>query len=82
MAKSMKEFSPVLADGKLFQSVTLERFEGQVHSAYYFVRANDVLRFEVLEKDVTDWTDPKLNILKLPEHQALLAMLATIQSAQ
>lgn len=77
-AQSMKEFAPVLINGKTFYSVVLERFEGQIHSAYYLPRANDVLRFEVLEKDV-DWTNPKLVVTDLPEHKALLQMLATLQ---
>jgi hypothetical protein len=76
---SMKEFTPVLINGKTYQSVVLERFEGQVHSAYYLVRATDVLTFEVLEKDV-DWTNPKLVVGNLPEHKALQLLLATLQT--
>lgn len=79
-AKSMKEFSPVLVNGKTFQRVVLERFEGQVHSAYYLVRAADVLRFEVLEKDVEGWTNPKLKVDDLPEHKALQTLLTSLQS--
>lgn len=79
MAQSMKEFKPVIINGKTFQTVVLERFEGQVHSAYYLTRANDVLKFEVLEKDV-DWTNPKLVVENLPEHKALQALLMTLQS--
>ena len=77
--KSMKEFKPVLINGTTYQSVVLERFEGQVHSAYYVVRATDVLKFEVLEKDV-DWTNPKLVVSELPEHKALQGLLATLVS--
>ncbi len=76
---NMKEFSPVLINGRTYQSITLERFEGQVHSAYYLVRATDVLKFEVLEKDVY-WTNPKLVVGNLPEHKALQALLATLQT--
>lgn len=78
-AESMKEFTPVLISGNTYQSVVLERFEGQIHSAYYLVRASDVLKFEVLEKDV-DWTNPKLVLEELPEHKALRALLMTLQS--
>ncbi len=67
-------------NGKTYQSVVLERFEGQVHSAYYLARASDVLRFEVLEKDVADWSDSKLVVSNLPEHKALLSLLATLQT--
>lgn len=79
MAKSMKEFKPVIINGKTFQTAVLERFEGQVHSAYYLVRVHDVLRLEILEKDV-DWTNPKLVTENLPEHKALQALLMTLQS--
>lgn len=79
MAESMTEFTPVIANGRTYQSVVLERFEGQVHSAYYLVRDADVLRFEIVEQDV-DWTNPDLKVERLPEHQALLALLASVQS--
>ncbi len=77
--KTIKDFKPVLINGQTFNALVLERFEGQVHSAYYLVRTNDVLKFEVLEKDV-DWTNPKLVVEELPEHQALLKMLGTLQA--
>lgn len=78
-AKSMSEFKQKTIQGKTFYGVVVERFEGQIHSLYYLPRATDVLRFEVLEKDV-DWTNPKLVVEDLPEHKALLQMLATLQS--
>lgn len=77
--KSLSEFSPKLIQGKTFYCVTLERFEGQIHTACYLPRAADVLRFEVLEKDVVDWTNPKLVVDTLPEHKAFYGMLATVQ---
>jgi len=80
MATSMKEFKPVIINGKTYQTTVIERFEGQVHSAYYLVRATDVLKFEVLEKDVNDWMEPTLKVEQLPEHKALQALLATLQS--
>ena len=76
--KSMSEFKTKIVGGKTFYCATLERFEGQVHTACYLPRAADVLRFEVLEKDV-DWTNPKLDIDALPEHQAFYGMLGTLQ---
>lgn len=78
---SMKEFTPVIIAGRTYQGVVLERFEGQVHSAYYLVRTNDVVKFEILEKDV-DWTNPKLVVNELPEHKALSSLLATLQSPE
>lgn len=76
------DLKTVTISGKTFQSIVVERFEGQVHSVYYLPRAHDVLRFEVLERDVTSWTDPKLNVSALPEHRAFLAMLGTLQVTQ
>lgn len=77
---SMKEFKPVVINGKTYQTAVLERFEGQVHSAYYLVREKDVLKFEILEKDVQNWTDAKLKVEDLPEHKALQALLTSLQS--
>lgn len=76
---SLAEFKTKLIQGRTFYCITLERFEGQVHTACYLPRATDVLRFELLEKDV-DWTNPNLNIDALPEHTAFYKMLATVQT--
>ncbi len=76
--KSLSEFKTKLIQGRTFYCLTLERFEGQVHTACYLPRSADVLRFEVLEKDV-DWTNPKLIVDTLPEHTAFYGMLATLQ---
>lgn len=78
-AENTDKFEPVLINGRTFQHVVIERFEGQVVSAYYLPRANDVLRFDVMERDVTNWTDSGLKIESLPQHKALLQMLATLQ---
>lgn len=79
-AKSMKQFTPVVINGNTFQSVVTERFEGQVVSAYYLVREKDVLKFQVMERNVTDWMNAKLDTASLPEHKALLQMLTTLES--
>ena len=79
LAKSMSEFKTVTIAGRAFQMITVERFEAQVHTLYYLPRANDVLRFEVLERNVTNWTDPNLSLDALPQHAALLRMLGTLQ---
>ncbi|MDB5245109.1 MAG: hypothetical protein JWN90_214 [Parcubacteria group bacterium] len=78
--KTMEEFKPLIINGKTFQTIVVERFEGQVHSLYYLPRDHDVLRFEVLEHNVTNWTDPKLDITTLPDHAALITMLGTLQA--
>lgn len=76
--ESMDAFETVTIGGKTFASIVIERFEAQVHSAYYLVRANDVLRFDVLERNVVDWMEPTLSIKNLPEHAAFLEMLRTM----
>ena len=79
-ATDMSKFAIKIINGRTFRATTIERFEGQVTSAYYLPRANDVLRFDVVERDVTNWTDPNLVIDSLPEHAALIKMLAGIQT--
>lgn len=76
---AMSEFKAKVIQGKTYSCMTVERFEGQVHTVCYLARANDVLRFEVLEKDV-DWTNPTLVVDSLPEHLALYQMLTTAQT--
>lgn len=78
--ESMDEFKPVLINGKTFHSFVADRFEAQVVSYYYLPRPTDVLRFEVTERDVTDWMNADLVESNLPEHQALLKMLSTLQT--
>lgn len=77
--KDMKEFKPVLINGRAFQSIGIERFEGQVASAYYLVRDSDILRFDIREQNVEEWMNPSLVVSSLPEHKALLTMLATLE---
>lgn len=79
LATSTSAFRMAVIRGRTFYVITIERFEGQVDTAYYLLRTNDVLRFDVIEKDVTNWTDPNLNIPTLPEHQSFLQMLGTLQ---
>lgn len=78
-AADFSKFGNVLVNGKTFRSTVIERFEGQVHSAYYLVRLADVLKFEITEHDVMSWTDSSLEVESLPEHKAFLSMLATLQ---
>jgi len=79
-AEDFERFDTVLINGKTFRSTVIERFEAQVYSSYFLARATDVVRFDVLEHDVTEWTNPDLVVSELPEHQALLEMLATLQT--
>lgn len=77
-AEDFSRFETSLINGREFRSTVIERFEGIVHSAYFLARADDVIRFEVIEHDVADWTDPELVVENLPEHKSLLQMLSTI----
>ena len=77
-AEDFSRFVTKIIDGKTFRSTVIERFEGQVASSYFLVRENEVLRFDILEQNV-DWTNPDLVIDALPEHQALVRMLETLE---
>ena len=79
--ENMQDFGFATVAGRTFRTITVERFEAQVHTLYYLPRATDVLRFEVLERDVTEWTNPTLDIMTLPEHAGFLKMLETLQGA-
>ncbi len=81
-ATDFSRFGNMIVNGKTFRSTVIERFEGQIHSAYYLVRANDVLKFEITEHDVLGWTDSNLVVEDLSEHKALLTMLGTLQVGQ
>lgn len=79
--EDMTAFSPRIVGSRTFLAIVIERFEAQVHSAYYLPREHDVLVFEVVERDVTDWMEPGLIVDNLPQHQILLRMLATLDVA-
>ncbi len=78
--KAMTEFKPVIINGKTYQMIVVERFEAMVHVEYYLPRQNDVLRFEGIQHDVKNWTDPALNVRSLSTIAALETMLGTVQS--
>lgn len=77
-AESMQDFTPVIINGRTFQKVTIERFEGYVRTHYYLPRAGDVLRFEAIDAGV-DWTNPDLVIDTLPAQQAMMGLLSSLQ---
>lgn len=77
---SMSEFKPVIINGKTYQMIVVERFEAIVHVVYYLPRGKDVVRFEALERDVLNWTDPALDVRTLQTVAALESLLATVQS--
>jgi hypothetical protein len=78
--KTMNEFTPVIINGKTYQTIVVERFEAQVHVLYYLPRENDVLRFEAIQHNVENWTDSKLSIRSLATVAALETMLTTLTS--
>jgi hypothetical protein len=59
---------------------SLERFEGQINTAYYLVRARDLIRFDAIDSGVSNWTDPSLDTAKLPAHRALVRLLTTLEA--
>lgn len=59
--------------------VTIERFEGVIDTAYYLARATDVLRFDAIDREVVNWTDPNLDTSILLAHVALRELLLTLQ---
>ena len=62
-----------------FTVAAIGRFEGVVDTAYYLVRGSDVLRFDAVDQNVTNWTDSQLDTASLPAHVALRQMLGTLQ---
>ncbi|MES2931762.1 MAG: hypothetical protein V4682_03690 [Patescibacteria group bacterium] len=79
-AEDFSQFRDLSVNGKTFRETTIERFEALVHSSYFLVRENDVLRFDITEHDVTSWMEPGLVIAQLPEHAAFLGTLRTLQT--
>src|SRR5207244_1671503 len=54
-------FSSTVLGNHRFTVVSIQRFEGVVETAYYLARANDVLRFDAVDMNVTSWTDSNLD---------------------
>jgi len=72
-------FSSVVLGNNRFTEVQISRFEGVVDTAYYFVRENDILRFDAIDTGVTNWTETRLDTTTLPANVALRGMLGTLQ---
>lgn len=79
MHPKASEFVSTTIASRAFKMITVGRFEGQVETAYYLPRASDVLEFDLIEHGVNNWMDSKLDINALPQHQAFLKMLGTLQ---
>lgn len=78
---SMEDFTPVIINGRTYQMITVERFEGVVDVLYYLPRDKDVLRFEAVQQGVTNWTDSNLSVRSLPAVSALESLLASLQTS-
>lgn len=76
---SVTAFSSTVIGNHRFTVASIERFEGVVDTAYYLARASDVLRFDAMDRNVTNWTDPNLDTSTLPAHAALAKLLSTLQ---
>jgi hypothetical protein len=76
---SAASYSSTSINGRQFTVVSIERFEAVVNTAYYLARGSDVLRFDAIDRDVIEWTDPSLDISTLPAERALHALLKTLQ---
>lgn len=72
-------FSSTILGTHRFTVVSIERFEGVVDTAYYLARASDVLRFDAIDREVNNWTDPNLDPSALPARVALEKLLVTLQ---
>lgn len=81
-AESLERFEQKVIGDRTYYVVVIERFEALVNSRYYLPREKDVLAFEIVEHDVTEWMNPDLVVAQLPEHQALIRMLETLQTPQ
>ena len=76
---SATSFTSTMLGNHRFTVVSIERFEGVIDMAYYLARGTDVLRFDAIDRNVANWTDPNLDISVLPARVALVKLLATLQ---
>ncbi|HVB20182.1 MAG TPA: hypothetical protein VNF51_02810 [Candidatus Paceibacterota bacterium] len=72
-------FSSTVLGNHRFTVVSIERFEGIIDTAYYLARSSDVLRFDAIDRNVANWTDPNLDPSTLPAYAALVKLLTTLQ---
>lgn len=79
--KDMSAFSPKIIGTRTFLEIVTSRFEAVVSSSYFLIRKHDVLEFEIIERDVINWTSPSLIPDNLPQHQALIKMLGTLEDS-
>ncbi len=75
-------YSSTVIGSHRFTVVSIERFEGVIDTAYYLARpdSGDVLRFDAIDRNVANWTDPTLDENALPAHAALRTLLTNLQA--
>jgi len=78
-AEDFSRFATKTIAGNTVRSTVIERFEALVQSSYFLVHGNEVIRFDVVEHDVTGWMESGLVVENLPEHKALLQLLASLK---
>jgi hypothetical protein len=76
---SVTSFSSTVIGNRRFTIVPIERFEEVIDTAYYLARGTEVLRLDAIDRNVTNWTDPNLDVSTLPAHKALEGLLGTLQ---
>ena len=76
---SATSFTSTVLNNRRFTVVTVGRFEGLIDTAYYLTHGTEVLRFDAIDKNVSNWTDPNLDMSTLPAHKALGKLLTTLQ---
>lgn len=72
-------FTSTVIGNHRFTVAAIERFEGVVDTAYYLSRGADVIRFDAIDRNVMNWTDPSLDTRTLPGAVALKKLLTTLQ---
>lgn len=72
-------FSSSVIGARRFAIVSIGRFGGAVHTAYYLARGTDVLRFDAIDTGVSNWSDSELDTASLPAHAALVKLLTAMQ---
>ena len=80
-ASTLDQFDRRTVGERVFYRAHIERFEALIHTSYFLPREKDVLRFDLVEHDVTEWTNPALFIEGLPEHAGFLRLLASLQAS-
>jgi hypothetical protein len=72
-------FSSTVLGTNRFTIVSIERSNGVVDTAYYLVEGSNVLRFDAIDSNVSNWNNPSLDVSTLPVEAALTQLLSTLQ---